>query len=397
MAVKINIPSSKSYAQRAIVAALLADSRSVIEGVDVGGDIQSAVDVARWLGANVQIEGRRIIIDGIGGLRGGVINVGESGLLARIFSMLGAVSEQGVRVQGQDTLLKRPMSSTLKALDALGASYNIVDNRLPLTIEPLRVEVESITIDSSEGSQTLTGLLFALPLMQRPPKIIVKNLKSKPYIDITLDVLRWFGIDYHCNDYREFTLMSNRGYISTKVEIEADWSSAGYFLVAGYIYGVDVDIVELNGNSLQGDRAIVDAIEEVKRSGKLEFDATDTPDLFPALVALCATLPSVSRLRGICRLRDKESDRGEVLRTEFLKLGIKIDIDYPNDTMIVRGGTRILQQEVIDPCGDHRIAMATAIMGVDIKLMTPEVVDKSFRQFWQQWDVFKGALGVVEL
>ncbi len=392
MKLKIDIPTSKSYGQRAIIAALLCPSRSVLRGVELSGDIASALSLITQLGAVVEVAGSTITIDGVGSVRGGAVSVGESGLLARMVSVIAVAADDRVDISGEATLLRRPLHSTLEALDELRASYVAQSQQLPIRVTPTTINKEEITIDGSSGSQTLTGLLFLLPLLDNPPEVVVKNLKSRPYIDITIDLLSRFGITVENQNYERFILRSEGGYSAVDMEVERDWSGAGYFLVASHIYGVEVEMEGLNYSSCQGDRAILGAIELARGGSAIEFDATDTPDLFPALVSLCATLDGVSKIKGLGRLRGKESDRGEVLKREFAKLGVRLELDYNDDILYIYGAGRIEQQAVIDPEGDHRIAMATAIMGRDIRILTPEVVDKSFAGFWQQWSKFLKAL-----
>lgn len=392
---KVNIPASKSYAQRAIACAMLAKGRSTLCSVDMCDDIRAALGVARSFGAKVELDGRTVYIDGTLQLSGGTICTKESGLSTRLFSAIAALASTPVTITGHSTLLSRPMDMVEEAISKLGVKIESNNHLLPLKITGGAIEGgTTIEIDGSTSSQLLTGVLIALPRAKRTTVVAVDSLSSKPYIDITLDILSKFGIEVQNDNYERFTVVAPQNYKATNYTIEGDWSGASYFYVASRIWGLPIEIDNLNHNSVQGDKAIITALELCRDDSPIEFDATQCPDLFPSLVALCAFLSGTSHIKGLSRLKHKESDRGVVLKNEFAKLGVEIDIESQADTMIIHGikDREIEQTAPINPHGDHRIAMATAIMGTNIEIEHPEVVKKSFEGFWTEWCRFKSQI-----
>lgn len=389
----IKAPASKSYAQRAVACSLLAKGESVLTGVDLSDDTRAAMDVAHRLGAEIFAAGSTFHIKGGLAPRSSEINIGESGLSTRLFTPIAALCDRPITITGHGSILNRPMSLMIEPLSALGVAIESRDGFLPLTVSGPISAGRTIEVDGSLSSQFLTGLLTALPVADGDTTLYVRDLQSKPYIDITLDVLRSFGVEVAHSAYEKFTIQGNQEYTATQYTVEGDWSGASCLLVMKAITRSDFAIENLNPDSVQADRAICQAIELA--GGDLrafEFDATHCPDLFPALVALSAHCSGVSTFIGTARLEHKESNRAVTLRDEFAKLGIQVDISTPN-VMRVRGG-RIVSGSVIDPHGDHRIAMAAATAAWDkaVEISHPEVVNKSYLAFWDDFSSIKGYL-----
>ncbi len=381
---QVRVPSSKSYAQRAIVCAMLASGKTTLLGVESCEDIESALTAVQSQGAKVERTGQDIIIEGMEGMSSGSVSVGESGLCARMFGALGVLTS-GLRIEGKGTLLNRDMGGMIRSLESLGAHISTsVDNRLPAVISGKDGLNRTIEIEGSDSSQVLTGLLLALPLLPHSTVVYVRNLVSRPYIDITLDVLEWFGVEVQNIEYKEFRVRGGQHYSAVSKEIESDWSAAGYFLTMRQIYGIELEVENLNFDSLQADKAILGAFELARSGSSIEFDATHCPDLVPTLVVLCSHLSGVSYIWGLGRLANKESSRGRVLQREFAKLGVVVELDYVLDRISIHGVSTIMQSAQVDPHGDHRIAMATAIMGRDVDITDKDVVAKSFPRFWEE-------------
>ncbi|MFI3299426.1 MAG: hypothetical protein R3Y49_06470 [Rikenellaceae bacterium] len=355
----MKVPSSKSYTCRALLCALLAQGESRVRGVSWCDDELAARRVAQ------QFSGAKI-------------DVGESGFLARAVGVISALKDSDTLISGSGTLLKRKLG--LKEL--LGD--RISGDNVPFVVRGGGLSGGEIELDGSGGSQVLSGLLLASPYALSDTTITVKELKSREYIDMTLSVMHQFGVTVQRDGYSKFHIKCNQKYRGCDYSVEGDWSAASYFLVWARLRGKDIVIENLNPESLQPDRAIVRALESAKGGGAIEFDATHCPDLFTALVPLCASLSGVSKIKGCTRLYSKESNRAEVLQREFGKFGVNISLD--GDTMSVEGHGKSLfsQQRAIDPSGDHRIAMATAIMGDGVEIMYKEVVSKSFRDFFKE-------------
>lgn len=404
---RVTPPCSKSYAQRALAAALLASGRTTLRGIELCNDTRSAIAAIEALGAKVEILNQdTLIIEG--GLSPKVreLNVGESGLAARLFTPIASLHNESICISGEGTLKHRPMSMMIEPLKELGVEVRDGGGRLPIEVKgPMRGG--RVVVDGSMSSQFITGLLIALPVAERDTTIEVRGAVSTPYLDMTLDTLKRFGIEvmYHDGDYSEFYVEGGQHYQAIYYTIECDWSSAASIMVAAAIAG-EVTISNISTLSRQADTAICRALERAGASliieqdsitvahRKLEafsFDATQCPDLFPALVALAAAAEGVSTLYGIERLRGKESDRAEVLRDEYEKLGIDIELDYDENIMRIVGGE--VHAAKVDSHDDHRIAMSLAITGLRLEdeliIKNRECVAKSYPSFFEDLESLK--------
>ncbi|MBQ8774228.1 MAG: 3-phosphoshikimate 1-carboxyvinyltransferase [Alistipes sp.] len=407
----ITPPCSKSYAQRALAAALLAKGCTTLRGIELCRDTRSAISVIESLGAEVEIlDDNTLQITG--GLNPKVdrLNVGESGLAARLFTPVASLHDEPIVIEGEGTLRHRPMSMMVVPLKELGVDVRDGGGRLPIEVcGPMRGG--RVTVDGSMSSQFVTGLLIALPLAERDTTIEVEGLVSTPYIDMTLETLERFGVEvmYHEGDYSEFYIEGGQEFNAVDYTIESDWSAAATIMVAAAIAG-EVTINNLSTLSRQADTAICRALERAGASLIIEensitvahreleafsFDATNCPDLFPALVALAAASEGVSTLYGIRRLRGKESDRGEVLKEEYAKLGIDIELDYDEDVMRVVGGMPEVAE--VDSHDDHRIAMSLAVTALrlaePITIKNSECVAKSYPSFFEDIEMLKSGAG----
>lgn len=407
----ITPPCSKSYAQRALAAALLAKGCTTLRGIELCRDTRSAISVIESLGAEVEIlDDNTLQITG--GLNPKVdrLNVGESGLAARLFTPVASLHDEPIVIEGEGTLRHRPMSMMVVPLKELGVDVRDGGGRLPIEVcGPMRGG--RVTVDGSMSSQFVTGLLIALPLAERDTTIEVEGLVSTPYIDMTLETLERFGVEvmYHEGDYSEFYIEGGQEFNAVDYTIESDWSAAATIMVAAAIAG-EVTINNLSTLSRQADTAICRALERAGASLIIEensitvahreleafsFDATNCPDLFPALVALAAASEGVSTLYGIRRLRGKESDRGEVLKEEYAKLGIDIELDYDEDVMRVVGGMPEVAE--VDSHDDHRIAMSLAVTALrlaePITIKNSECVAKSYPSFFEDIEMLKSGEG----
>lgn len=390
-----------------MAAALLAPGRTTLRGIELCRDTRSAIEAIQLLGAKVEIIDENTV-----SIEGGLspitdsLNVGESGLAARLFTPIAALCNKAMTIDGKGTLLHRPMSMMVEPLRELGVEIRDGGGRLPIGVQgPIRGG--RVTVDGSMSSQFVTGLLLALPCAKRDTTISVNGAVSTPYIDMTIETLSRFGIEvmYHEGDYTEFYIEGNQNYQPIDYTIESDWSAAAMIMVAAAIAG-EVTIENISTLSRQADTAICRALERAGASIIIEeravtvahreleafsFDATQCPDLFPALVALAAASEGVSTLYGVKRLRGKESDRGEVLMEEYAKLGIDIEIDYEEDVMRVVGG--VPKAADVDSHDDHRVAMSLAVTGLrideTINIRNRECVAKSYPSFFEDLEMLK--------
>jgi 3-phosphoshikimate 1-carboxyvinyltransferase len=400
----ISAPPSKSMAQRAIAAALLAEGTSNIYLGAHSEDIEASIRIIKALGATVieKLNGCLAITGGLSPISE-EIDCGEAGLSMRMFSSIAALSSKKLKLVGRGSLKTRPMKTVEDFLSGLGAKVSLNGELPPITIQG-PIKSGKITLDGSLSSQYLTGLLLALPTLPGETELTVLNLKSKPYIEMTLELISDFGVKIeHDSNFFNFFIPGNQKYRSREYTVEGDWSGAAFLAVAAAIAG-DVTIENLRIDSKQADRKIVDAILQfgalltskenslqVKRAGAnpILFDATECPDLFPPLVALAASANGVSRIRGVHRLKHKESDRENALKTEFRKLGIEILTE--DDCLVVTGGP--ISGVKVFSHHDHRIAMALAVAGLNaattVEIEHPECVAKSYPDFYKDLNSLK--------
>ncbi len=404
---EVKAPPSKSMAQRAIAAAMLAPGESIIRNPSYCDDCLAAMSIAVGLGAGIEPGTDFVKVTGCRSLKEKKLNCGESGLAIRMFSPIASLYDEEILLSGAGSLKTRPMAMIGEALQQLGVKCISSGGFLPLTIKgPLKGG--KCEIDGSVSSQLLTGLLMALPMAESDSIVKVNNLKSKPYIDMTTGILKDFGITVENEDYRIFRIKGQQKFISREYKVEGDWSGAAFLLVAGAING-DLKITGLNVNSFQSDKAILGALEmsgadlkisadciEITKSAlkPFELDATESHDLFPPAVALAAFCSGTSRIRGASRLVYKESNRALALVEEFGKMDISIELK--DDWMLVKGGqpktSRVMSHE------DHRIAMAAAVAALGatgrISIKDSHCVAKSYPDFFD--DLHKLGAVVIE-
>lgn len=391
-------PCSKSYAQRALAAALLCQGHSVIRNIEYCDDTLSALRCIEALGADVEAPDQHTLAIN-GGLRprNNAIFVGESGLATRMFTPICSLWHTPITIEGCGTLLQRDMQMVIEPLRRLGVTVEHHKGHLPFTVTG-PISGGEVEVDGSLSSQFITGLLLTLPLAEGETTLRVANPVSRPYLDMTIDTAARFGVEICHNDYREFYIPAGQHYESTFFEIEGDWSAAAMMLVAGATAG-EVTIHNVSMLSKQADTSICSALVRAGASlinesnsvtacrqplQAFEFDATDSPDLFPALTALAASAEGVSVIRGTRRLENKESNRAHTLREEFGKLGIEVDLSE-EDVMKIRGG-EIRGGEVFSH-HDHRIAMALAVAALNshkpVVIRDAECVAKSYPRFFE--------------
>lgn len=400
----ISAPPSKSYMQRAVAVALLAQGKTKILNPSYCNDALAALEIAEALGAKIKKEADFVEIDGGLDLKSNQLNCGESGLSMRMFSPIASLFDQEITLNGEGSVLTRPVNMVEEPLKKLGVNVTSNNGLLPLKINgPIKNGV--VEIDGSISSQFLTGLLITLPVFQKNSVVEVENLKSKPYIKMTLDVMYDFGVSVSNFDYKIYKILGDQKYTPTEYAIEGDWSGVAFPLVAAAING-NIEVDRLKVNSFQADRAILEVLEKAGANMKVEgdkitvskselkgfqFDATHCPDLFPPLVALAAHCKGMSSIKGMVRLIFKESDRAKVLKEEFSKLGVQIEVF--SDKMIIHGGGVV--GGVVHSNNDHRIAMAAATIAVKSRrpviIEDAECVAKSYPNFF---DDFK-KLGVI--
>ena len=407
-------PPSKSVMQRVVAGALLADGASMLHHPSESDDCTAALATAAALGAEIELGEDAIRITGVAGQlapRTSEINVGESGLGLRLFTPMAALHPGELTLTGTGSVLQRPQSPLTGMLRALGATCTTGAGGLP----PLHVkgplQSGTIEVDGSMSSQFLTGLLFALPVCSGDSELIVKDLVSRPYVELTRAVLADFGIETTESEGR-IQVPGGQTYQPWEGVIDGDWSGASALLVAGMLAAETAITVDgLNTVYPQADEAIRGALlfaggaasgtdegVQVARRPVRAFniDLTDSPDLFPVLASLAAFANKPSTLKGAHRLVHKESNRIQALQQVFEAAGIEVQHDTAADALVViprKGKEKVLAAR-IDAQGDHRIAMAAALLGLagaPIEIVGAECVAKSYPAFFDDLE----SLGAV--
>ncbi len=404
----VDAPPSKSAMIRAVAASFLADGTSVVVQPSFCNDARAALNIIGTLGCRWTQSAQGVIIEGTDGMRRTeirkrIIDCGESGLSMRMFAPILVLREEEFIIQAEGSLRSRPVGM-VEILRSLGAQCRTDSGFPPVTVRG-RMRGGEIEVEASESSQFLTGVLMALPLCEEASTVRVVNLKSRPYVEMTLQTLRSFGIAInHDRGLREFRMEGGQRYVPCDHTIEGDWSGAAFLLVAGAIGG-SIQVRRLAPASFQADRAIMDVLamsgakvqvrEEngsaIAASVNVErdelrafnFDASQCPDLVPPLVALAAHCEGKSTIHGAGRLRHKESDRATTLCVEFSRLGVEVVCS--GDELEVTGGG--LKGGIVDSHGDHRIAMACAVASIGSRagatIINSGCVAKSYPSFFE--------------
>jgi 3-phosphoshikimate 1-carboxyvinyltransferase len=391
----VRAPPSKSMMQRALIIASLAHGETIITNPTFCDDAAAAISVIQALGAQVASGPEGVMVQGRGIPRGTALDCGESGTCMRMISAVAALSDRKFIVSGKGSLMKRPVGMIVEPLCALGAECGTNKGLPPIRIKG-PIHGGNVSVDGSVSSQFVSGLLIALPLCKEDSEIEVAALKSNAYVAMTRSAMAIFGArDVSDDGMGNFHIRGGQRYAGRRYAVEGDWSGAAFMLVAGAVGG-SVRVEGLAGG-LQPDEGIKTAIFEAGadivsgdgwvevHGGDLrgfEFDATNSPDLFPPLAALACNCRGRSVIRGASRLKHKESDRAAVLADELGRLGA--DIKVTGDDMVIEGGA--LRGGGLNPHGDHRIAMAGAVAGLRSKngvLVSDEkCVSKSYPGFF---------------
>ncbi len=402
----VKIPTSKSIAQRAIVAAMMAPGESTLTNYRPCEDSESALALIRSLGTKVTKDGTTLKITG-SGLTDipDTIFVGESGFLTRFITPILALSGNTIKITGEKTLVGRPLKGMAETLKCFGVETD--NNSVPFIIKG-RLTANKAIISGNDGSQIISGLMAALPLLPSDSEIIVKQPKSVPYIFMTQQVLQKFNIGVKCeclNDELKISIKGNQTYMPTDFAPEPDWSGAAPMLVAGAVF-TGITLNGIGNDSLQADYKI----DEILRSAGAKpiyrgteisaaksplhaftTDLNNAPDLFPVVSVLAAFSEGTSYISGLGRLAGKESDRAKSITEMLAKLGVKCSQN--GDTLAVQGhslsyrysNNTLLKGGKYTSYNDHRMVMALRIaeLGTSgkIDIDNTECVAKSFPTF----------------
>jgi len=402
----VSAPPSKSYTHRALILGSLAHGETVIENVLASDDIQYTINALRSLGINIQSDDNTLRIAGTGGkfsVQPGqeTIFVGNSGSTIRMVAPLAALARTKVVFDGEPRLRQRPIADLLSALKRLGVQVSSLngDGYPPIEVQGGKLLGGEVTIGGTISSQHISSLLMIAPYAENSVKIKVTNgFHSRPYVDITIDVMRQFGVEVDKYNHEQFTVPSGQRYQGRYFKIEGDYSSAAYFFAMAAISRKPMTVDNLNVYSVQGDRYFLDILshmgcyvnygqEQIQVSREKELTSTtidmgDYPDIVPPLAIVAAFAKGATEITNISHLRYKETDRINNMAAELRKM--EIEVDVTENTMSIIG--RRPKGAIIETYNDHRMAMSFATAALfaegDTIINGAEAVTKSYPGFF---------------
>lgn len=401
---EVHLPPSKSIAHRAIICAGLSQGRSVIHHISPSQDMFATIGCMRALGMQCEWRENSLLIDGTRLSAASprlILDAGESGSTLRFMIPIAAMLPNEISFTGQGRLMQRPQTEYISVLGANGVQIAL-QNEILSVQGPLKPGL--FTLAGNISSQFVTGLLMALPLLSGDSEIVLSTpLQSASYVDLTLDVMRRFGVTVENDGYRRFHIRGNQAYLPQDFTVESDYSQAAFFLAAGAL-GCECECLGLSENSLQGDRKIIDLLKQAgakitktSRGGlivkadrllsPITVDASDIPDLVPPLAAMLCFCEGTSHIANAARLRFKESDRLAALTASLGALGAEIS---QGDDSLTITGVKALRGGIAESFGDHRIAMAVAVASIKsdgpVSVVQSDCVTKSYPDFWRDFE-----------
>ena len=399
----IEAPSSKSYTQRALIIAALADGKSVIKSPLFSDDTNYMISALRQFGIRIEKKEDNIVVHGTNGKLKKTKNkifVGNAGTTMRFITTFASLSEGESKITGDKRMQQRPIKDLLDALHQLGVRSESNNGFPPIKMYGSSFNGGNIKLKGDISSQYLSSILMCAPYAKNNVTInIVGNLASKPYVDITLDVMKNFGIVVKNLNYKKFIIKNSKKYKAKNYKIEGDASSASYFFAAAAIAKGKIMVKNINPNSKQGDIKFVDMLKKMGcgvKKGKgfiqveghklkgIDADMNGMPDVVPTLAVTSLFADSTTTIRNVPNLRFKETDRLKALSFELRKIGA--DVEEMQDGLKIK--RKRLQKAIIETYDDHRMAMSFAIAGLainGIRIKNPACVNKSFPDFWNKF------------
>ena len=409
---EVKIPPSKSMAHRAIICAALSDGLCIIENIDYSDDIIATIDAMNSLGAKIVKHKDYIEVIGAYGSdekpqETRIIDCNESGSTLRFLVPISLLFKGSSKFIGRGNLGKRPLTTYYNIFERQGIEYSYEEGNLNLVING-ELNPGTFEVEGNVSSQFITGLLFTLPLLKEDSKIIITTeMESKGYIDLTLRAMSDFGVEIINNNYREFIIKGNQKYNARNYRVEGDYSQAAFFLCADSL-GNDVLCKDLDLNSLQGDKEVIDILERMNvvfnandigvkgtTNGELAstvIDGSQCPDIIPVLTSVAALTKGTTEIINAGRLRIKECDRLAAVTSELNKLGAKII--EKEDGLVVTGVEKLQGGVEVWSHKDHRIAMTLAIASTrceePIVIKDYECIAKSYPKFFEDFKALGG-------
>jgi 3-phosphoshikimate 1-carboxyvinyltransferase len=404
---RVVVPGSKSVTHRMFIAAALSDGVCTIQNALVSEDTQFTIKALKQMGIRIEENNSDVRIYGKNGLLepcDAPIYIGNSGTSLRLLTGVAALGKGTYTLTGTSRLQERPIQDLLNALQQMGVKTRCLKNNgcPPIAITGTPIRADQVDINCQKSSQYLSALLLIAPLVHHGLEIRVTGpLVSRPYVDLTVALLKTFCIQIEREGYKRFKVSGGQRYRAGKYVVEADCSQAAYFWSAAAITGSEIKVLDINDRSAQGDIRFLDILQKMGcrifkepdgicvAGGPLraiEADLVDMPDQVPTLAVMAAFAKGTTVIKNVAHLKSKESNRLMATVAELNKMGI--EAACTDNTLVVKGGP--LQGCVVDTYNDHRIAMSFAIAGLKVhgvSIRNPDCVEKSFPNFWQ---VFEG-------
>ena len=396
---KITCPSNKSYTHRAIFLAALSDGKSIVKKILHSNDTVATISACRGFGVKVEeVENNVTIKNKIGEtVQSSIINAENSGTTIRIAIAIAALSGGNTTLTGDDSLKKRPMRPILDALERMGVKTESNEGRPPIHING-KIQGKEISINGDISSQFISALLIIAPRL--PDGLIINvegKLVSKPYVDLTIAIMKKFGVGVKIEEEYKRYVVSHQIYKPTTFSIPSDFSNLALLLAANVLLGDGLDIEISLGDMPQGDEAIVDILEKLGVNVTLEddiittespislkggkFDLSDTPDLLPAIAILALKSEKPIEMFNVKHARYKETDRIAIISRELKKIGL--NVEEKDDGMILKKSSELIPAE-LNSENDHRLFMAFSIAGMFVGECTvsdPDAVKVSYPEF----------------
>ena len=404
----VNLPGSKSLSNRALLLAALAKGTTRIKNLLDSDDIRHMLDALKTLNVKYQLSDDRTqcIVEG----NGGALNVngdcemylGNAGTAMRPLCAALCLGKGTFTLTGEPRMSERPIDSLVEALSAMGADiqYHDFDGFPPLTIKGTGLKGGKVVIDGSVSSQFLTAFLMAAPLAQGDIDIEISGeLVSKPYIEITLDLMRKFGVEVEHTNLQHFSIKGNQTYMAPgEILVEGDASSASYFLAAAAIKGGSVTVTGIGSDSVQGDIKFADVLEKMgakvtwqpnsitvsaSQLHGIDMDMNHIPDAAMTIATTALFASGTTTIRNIYNWRVKETDRLAAMATELRKVGAIVD--EGDDYITITPPSKLLAAS-IDTYNDHRIAMCfslVALSDTEVTINDPGCTSKTFPTYFQ--------------
>jgi 3-phosphoshikimate 1-carboxyvinyltransferase len=402
----VTVPGSKSYTQRALIIAALAEGRSSVRNALIAEDTGYVMEALKALGSDIRTEDKDISVTGTDGhIKNPAheIYLGNNGTAMRLLTGVVALGTGPYTLTGSPRLCQRPIKPLLDALTSMGVTARSTGNNdcPPVVVSADGLRGGTITFSDIESSQYISAMLICAPLAEIDTTIELQgHTPSLPYVDMTADVMRAFGVEVVAENSRRYFVKSGQRYQGTRYQVEGDCSSASYFFLAAVLGRGTVRVQNINPRTLQGDIELlpimerlgctvirgenwVEVVGNTLATGDYTFNLRAMPDMVPTLAVLAAVRPGRTIIADVPHLRMKESDRLAALTAQLHKTGVRVE--ERQDGLVIEGNSP--HGAAIETYDDHRIAMSFAILGLavpDIRIQNEGCVEKSFPGFWDE-------------